>query len=144
MVKSPVFPEQSHAMKSETPASQSFDDDLSLSRVVDRLCAADCGTERRWNIPWDRRVLPSRDALIQATEEIQSVLFPGYHDISEIPEDSIRFYVVYGAATVLGRITIGKGAVIGGNVWVTRSTPPASKITRAEFRQEKFSQGDGI
>ena len=329
MAKFPVFLEQSHAMISENSTSQPLDDDLSLSRVVDRLCAAECGTERRWDIPRDRRMLPSRDALIQATEELQSVLFPGYHDISEIPEDSIRFYVgaaldrvrrvmqeqirrglcfacqdtnptrcvqcdertasitntflsrlpevrrllatdvqaafegdpaatspdetilcypgiiamthhrlahelyrlevpilpriisehahsktgidihpgasigerffidhgtgvvigetceignrvriyqgvtlgaksfpldengnpikniprhpiveddviVYGGATILGRITIGKGTIIGGNVWITRGTPPASKITQAAFRQEKFSQGDGI
>ena len=34
-----------------------------------------------------------------------------------ILEDDV---VVYANATILGRITIGKGAVIGGNMWVTR------------------------
>ncbi len=35
---------------------------------------------------------------------------------------------VYAGATVLGRITIGEGSVIGGNVWVTRDVPPGSKV----------------
>jgi serine O-acetyltransferase len=58
-----------------------------------------------------------------------------------IVEDDV---VIYGGATVLGRITIGKGTVIGGNVWLTRSTPPDSKITQANFRWEDFDQGGGI
>jgi serine O-acetyltransferase len=58
-----------------------------------------------------------------------------------IVEDDV---IIYGGATILGRITIGKGSVIGGNVWLTRSTPPRSKITQAEFRQDSFSQGAGI
>ena len=39
--------------------------------------------------------------------------------------------VIYAGATVLGRITIGQGSVIGGNVWLTRSVPPNSHITQA-------------
>lgn len=35
--------------------------------------------------------------------------------------------VVYSNATILGRITIGKGAVIGGNVWVTTDVPAGGK-----------------
>ena len=30
---------------------------------------------------------------------------------------------VYAEATILGDITIGKGAVIGGNVWIRESVP---------------------
>ncbi|MBB3104780.1 serine O-acetyltransferase EpsC [Azomonas macrocytogenes] len=45
-----------------------------------------------------------------------------------IVEDDV---VIYAGATILGRITIGKGAVIGGNVWLTRSVPPGSNITQA-------------
>lgn len=44
--------------------------------------------------------------------------------------------VIYAGATVLGRITIGKGSVIGGNVWLTRSVPAGSIITQANTRQE--------
>jgi serine O-acetyltransferase len=45
-----------------------------------------------------------------------------------ILEDDV---VIYAGATVLGRITIGKGSVIGGNVWVTQSVAPNSNITQA-------------
>ena len=33
-----------------------------------------------------------------------------------IVEDDV---VIYSGATILGRITIGRGSVIGGNVWIT-------------------------
>jgi serine O-acetyltransferase len=42
--------------------------------------------------------------------------------------------VVYAGATILGRITIGHGSVIGGNVWLTQSVPPGSNITQAQTR----------
>jgi serine O-acetyltransferase len=45
-----------------------------------------------------------------------------------ILEDDV---VVYAGATILGRITIGTGSSIGGNVWLTRSVPPGSIITQA-------------
>lgn len=35
---------------------------------------------------------------------------------------------VYAGATILGRITIGDGAVIGGNTWVTRDVPAGARI----------------
>ncbi|MFO7870606.1 MAG: serine O-acetyltransferase EpsC [Kiritimatiellia bacterium] len=35
---------------------------------------------------------------------------------------------IYGGATILGDVTIGKGSVIGGNVWLTHSVPPYSKV----------------
>lgn len=38
--------------------------------------------------------------------------------------------VVYSGATILGRITIGKGSMIGGNVWVTKDVPPGSKVVQ--------------
>lgn len=39
--------------------------------------------------------------------------------------------VIHSGATVLGRITIGAGSVICGNVWLTRSVPPGSIVTQA-------------
>ncbi|MDP3088779.1 MAG: serine O-acetyltransferase EpsC [Methylotenera sp.] len=39
--------------------------------------------------------------------------------------------VIYAGATVLGRITIGRGSTIGGNVWLTHSVPENSNITQA-------------
>lgn len=37
---------------------------------------------------------------------------------------------VYAGATILGRVTIGEGAVIGGNVWVTEDVPPGARISQ--------------
>ena len=58
-----------------------------------------------------------------------------------IVEDDV---VIYGGATVLGRITIGKGSIIGGNVWLTHSVPPGSRVTQGELRSAQFSGGAGI
>ena len=49
-----------------------------------------------------------------------------------IVEDDV---VIYAGATILGRVTIGKGSSIGGNVWLTRSVPPGSNITQAQSEQ---------
>jgi serine O-acetyltransferase len=310
-------------------AGQPLSDDIMLSKVVDSLCAADNGLARRWDIPQDRRLLPSQDAMVEAMQALRSVLFPGYHGTSDITDDSVRFHVgatldrvrrimreqirrglcfaceeanpmrcgqcedrtasavsiflsklpevrrllatdvqaayegdpaarspdetiicypglfaithhrlahelhrlavpilpriisehahsvtgidihpgasigeeffidhgtgvvigetceignrvriyqgvtlgaksfpldengnpikgiprhpiveddvvIYGGATILGRITIGKGTVVGGNVWLTQSTPAGSKVTQAEFRQDTFAEGGGI
>ena len=46
-----------------------------------------------------------------------------------ILEDNV---IVYSNATVLGRITIGRGSVIGGNVWVTESTKPGEQIVQGK------------
>ena len=52
--------------------------------------------------------------------------------------------VIYAGATILGRITIGRGSTIGGNVWLTRSVPPKSNITQAQTRSDIFVDGGGI
>ena len=44
-----------------------------------------------------------------------------------IVEDNV---VIYAGATILGRITIGKNAEIGGNVWVTNDVEPRAKIVQ--------------
>jgi len=44
--------------------------------------------------------------------------------------------VIYAGATILGRITIGAGSVIGGNVWLTRSVPANSQITQAKTQEQ--------
>ncbi len=49
-----------------------------------------------------------------------------------IVEDDV---VIYSGATILGRVTIGKGSVIGGNVWLTRSIPAGSRISQARAKQ---------
>lgn len=53
-----------------------------------------------------------------------------------ILEDDV---VIYAGATILGRITIGAGSVIGGNVWLTRSVPPNSQITQAKTQEQAVS-----
>lgn len=51
-----------------------------------------------------------------------------------IVEDDV---VIYANATILGRITIGRGSSIGGNVWLTESVPPESRITQALEQTDK-------
>jgi serine O-acetyltransferase len=58
-----------------------------------------------------------------------------------IIEDDV---VIYAGATLLGRITIGRGATIGGNVWLTRNVPPGSRVHQVQARQDTFENGSGI
>ncbi len=58
-----------------------------------------------------------------------------------IIEDDV---IIYAQATILGRISIGKGSVIGGNVWVTNNLPPNSKIVQFKAREASFKDGAGI
>jgi serine O-acetyltransferase len=58
-----------------------------------------------------------------------------------IVEDGV---VIYAGATILGRITIGRGSSIGGNVWLTESVPPGSRITQAKTQTNAFIDGDGV
>lgn len=58
-----------------------------------------------------------------------------------IVEDDV---VIYSGATILGRITIGKGSIIGGNVWLTENLPPYSRVSQGKPHQERFEGGAGI
>lgn len=58
-----------------------------------------------------------------------------------VVEDDV---VIYAGATILGRITIGKGSTIGGNVWLTQSVPPGSTVTQANVLQAEMEGGLGI
>jgi serine O-acetyltransferase len=62
-------------------------------------------------------------------------------DRHPIIEDDV---VIYAGATILGRIVIGKGSSIGGNVWLTHGVPPGSRVTQAEPREARFEHGGGI
>lgn len=42
-----------------------------------------------------------------------------------IVEDNV---IIYSGTTILGRVRIGKGAVIGGNVWLTHDVPPGTRV----------------
>ncbi len=58
-----------------------------------------------------------------------------------IIEDDV---IIYAGATILGRITIGRESVIGGNVWLTRGVPPGSRVTQGSANYEAFHFGSGI
>ncbi len=58
-----------------------------------------------------------------------------------IVEDDV---VIYAGATILGRVTIGRGSSIGGNVWLTRSVPPGSNITQAQSEQHSPSASPSL
>ncbi|WP_374294700.1 serine O-acetyltransferase EpsC [Sphingomonas sp.] len=53
-----------------------------------------------------------------------------------IVEDDV---VVYAGATILGRITIGRGATIGGNVWLLSDVPADAILTQPEA--ERLDRG---
>jgi len=40
---------------------------------------------------------------------------------------------VYAGATILGRVTIGEGAVIGGNLWVTGNVPKGARLVQQQY-----------
>ena len=56
-------------------------------------------------------------------------------------EDNVT---VYSNASILGRVTIGKGSVIGGNVWLTHSVPENSRILQGKVQDLSFTDGAGI
>jgi len=58
-----------------------------------------------------------------------------------IVEDDV---IIYAGATILGRITIGKGAEIGGNVWVTRDVPAGARLMQGRPIDQALEQGAGI
>ena len=59
-----------------------------------------------------------------------------------IIEDDV---VIYSGATVLGRITVGRGSTIGGNVWLTKSVPAGSQLSQARVRTDEVAaDGSGI
>lgn len=57
-----------------------------------------------------------------------------------IVEDDV---VIYAGATILGRVTIGKGATVGGNVWLTHDVAPGSFVSQASSSDERFFQKNG-
>ncbi len=59
-------------------------------------------------------------------------LLKGY-ERHPVVEDDV---VIYAGATLLGRVTIGKGSIIGGNVWLTHSVPANSVITQADSEEQ--------
>lgn len=58
-----------------------------------------------------------------------------------IIEDNVT---VYSNASILGRITIGHDSTIGGNIWLTHSVPPNSRILQSKAIDAGFEAGAGI
>lgn len=54
-----------------------------------------------------------------------------------IIEDNV---VIYAGATILGRVTVGRNATIGGNVWLTEDVAPGSIVTQAQMRQSRSGE----
>ena len=50
--------------------------------------------------------------------------------------------VVYAGATILGRVTLGKGSTVGGNVWLTHDVPPGGNVTQAISREVVRDTGE--
>lgn len=59
------------------------------------------------------------------------------HPIKGIPRHPIikDKVIVYSNATILGRITIGEGAIIGGNIWVTEDVAPNTHIVQSKAKK---------
>jgi serine O-acetyltransferase len=58
-----------------------------------------------------------------------------------IVEDGV---IIYSGATILGRITIGAGAEVGGNVWITSGVPAGARVSQSKYEEHFFTGGDGI
>ena len=58
-----------------------------------------------------------------------------------IIEDNVT---VYSNSSILGRITIGHDTIIGGNIWLTESVRPYSKVVQQKAVLETFIDGAGI
>jgi len=56
-------------------------------------------------------------------------------------EDNVT---VYSNSSILGRITIGRGTIIGGNIWLTHDVPPNSRILQTKAVLQAFTDGAGI
>ncbi|MDD4921118.1 MAG: serine acetyltransferase, partial [Bacteroidales bacterium] len=59
------------------------------------------------------------------------------HPIKGIPrhpvlEDNV---IVYSNATILGRITIGENATVGGNIWVTEDVAPNARVIQSKAKK---------
>jgi serine O-acetyltransferase len=109
----------------------SFFIDHGTGVVIGETCAIGAGVRLYQGVTLGARGFPSDD---------------DGHPVKGVPrhpivEDGV---VIYAGATILGRITIGRGAVIGGNVWLTRSVAPGARVTQAQVRQDTFEHGAGI
>jgi len=59
------------------------------------------------------------------------------HPIKGIPRHPILKdnVIVYSNATILGRITIGENATVGGNIWVTEDVAPDARVLQSKAKK---------
>lgn len=59
------------------------------------------------------------------------------HPIKGIPRHPILQdnVIVYSNATILGRITIGENATVGGNIWVTEDVAPNARVVQSKAKK---------
>ena len=59
---------------------------------------------------------------------------PDGNPIKGIPRHPIigNNVIIYSNASILGRITIGDNAIIGGNIWVTQNVAPGERLIQAK------------
>jgi serine O-acetyltransferase len=109
------------------PAAQigdSFFIDHGTGVVIGETCVIGCGVRLYQAVTLGAKRFP--------TDE-NGVLIKG-NARHPIVEDDV---VIYAGATILGRITIGKGSTIGGNVWLTQSVPANSNVSQAQTRNDQ-------
>jgi serine O-acetyltransferase len=58
-----------------------------------------------------------------------------------IVEDDV---VIYAGATILGRVVIGRGSTIGGNVWLLEDVPPGSVVVQPEAIRLRSSEASQL
>lgn len=58
-----------------------------------------------------------------------------------IVEDNV---IIYADATVLGRITLGEGSIIGGNVFLAHSIGSCSRVLQSDVKSLAYQDGAGI
>lgn len=58
-----------------------------------------------------------------------------------ILEDNVT---IYSNSTILGRITIGKNTIVGGNIWLTLSVPANSKIIQKRALIKNFNKQNNL
>ena len=69
---------------------------------------------------------------VNEMEQCGAVYYENGNPIKGIPRHPIleNDVIVYSNATILGRIIIGKGATIGGNIWITENVPAGAHIVQ--------------
>ena len=79
----------------------------------------------------------SRAFLAPATRPMPPMVAPE----GGIPKVIAMYSATWTGATILGRITIGRGSSIGGNVWLTRSVPAGSNVSQASLQHDPGGAG---